>query len=270
MCFRSWVVGPARCPLPQTIPRGSSLTGADQWGSAAPCAPPRRVSRIPLKILQNIVCACVCASVTRPCWKGVCLECLLTFSLVSITHQSRMFIHQAFRSRDTAMFSAGMDGSSQTPRMSLPGPSPESVDHAVPRWIPKELLEHCCQELVAKLRARTLLCQALTDGCGLSFLSTSSPDPLPTAKARIWPAWWDFSDLQHQGRNQTTLTPTWGEESQETVDCLVGAEDLLPTPAWTLPPPCLWDVLRAANSDDLGHVRMWSWNKWVSAVTVWP
>lgn len=60
----------------------------------------------------------------------------------------------------------------------------------------------------------------------------------------------------HQERNQATLQPTQREASQRAVDCLVGAEDLLPTPAWTLPPPCLWGVLRAANPDDLGHVRM--------------
>lgn len=66
----------------------------------------------------------------------------------------------------------------------------------------------------------------------------------------------DHSVLQRQERNQATLMPTRHEASQGTVDSLVGAEGLLPTPARTLPPPCLWGVLRAANPADLGHGRM--------------
>lgn len=264
-CFRSWAWGqhwvPCLAPAP-AHPEGSSLTGADQWGSAAPRAPPRRVSRTPLKLLQNIVCACVCASATGPCRKGACLECLLTCSLVSITHQSRVLIHQAFCSRDTATFSAGMDGSS-------------TASQNVPAWAisrVQTVLFHAeilgASGALSELVAWALLCEAPTDGCGLSFLSASSPAPLPTSKAQTWPGWWDFGVTTRRGTKAPSSLPN--ERHHRGCGLPGGCEDLLPAPAWTLPPPYLWGVLRAANPDDLGHVRMWSWNKWVSAVRVWP
>lgn len=155
-----------------------------------PRAPPRRVSRIPLKILQNIACACVCASATGPCQKGAFLECLLTFSSVSITRQSRTFIHRAaFCSRDAATSSAGMDCSSRwPPGMSLPGAT--SREHrpcfsTLKAW---ELPERC-QELVAEPQAQATPCQALADGCGLSFPAASSPGPIPPYEAQPWPGW---------------------------------------------------------------------------------
>lgn len=156
MCFRSRVVGPALCPQPQPTLRASSLTGADQWGSAAPRAPPWRVSGIPLKILQNIVCACVCASATGLCQKGAYLECLLTFSLVSITHHLGCSSTRPFAPETQPCSLLGWMAAPQPPRMSLPGPSPESVDHDVPWWNPRSFwntvrswwpsstFEHCC------------------------------------------------------------------------------------------------------------------------------
>lgn len=137
------------------------------------------------------MCACVCASATGSCRKGAFLECLLTFSSVSITRQSRTFIHRAaFCSRDAATSStAGMDGSFRwPPGTSLLGAT--SREHrpcssTLKAW---ELPEQC-RELVAKLWARSLPCHALTDGCGLSFPAASSPGPLPPSEAWTWLVW---------------------------------------------------------------------------------
>lgn len=272
---------PTRSQL-QALPRGLSSSGADEWGSAALGAPPRRVSRTPLKILQNIVCACVCASVTGPCQKGAFLECLLTFSLVFITHQSRMFIHRAaFCSRDAAMSSAGMDGNSRwLLRMSLPGAT--SREHrpwssTLKAW---ELPEKC-QELVAEPRAWAPPCQSLTDGCGLSFPAASSPGPPPSYGAQSWTGWWDFAETA--GVLQCPCRPLgWGTEPPQWSP-VVGHRGGMWTVQWvpgTLCPPSSDSAtsvslgsagaLGTAYASVLRHVKMWLQNKLFSAVRVQP
>lgn len=242
---------PTRSQL-HALPRGLSSSGADEWGSAALGAPPRRVSRILLKILQNIVCACVCASVTGPCQKGAFLECLLTFSLVFITHQSRMFIHRAaFCSRHAATSSAGMDGNSRWPlRISMPEAT--SREHrpwssTLKAW---ELPEQC-QELVAEPRAWAPPCQSLTDGCGLSFPAASSPGPPPSYGAQSWTGWWDFAETA--GVLQCPCRPLGWEPSHLNghqlwgivgeCELSSGCQGPSAHPARTLPPLCLWGLL---------------------------
>lgn len=238
------------CSQLQALPRGLSSSGADEWGSAALGAPPRRVSRIPLKILQNI--ACVCTSVTGPCQKGAFLECLLTFSLVSTTRRPRMFIHRAaFCSRNAATSSAGMDGNSRWRLgMSLPGAT--SGEHrpwssTLKAW---ELPEPC-QELVAEPRAWAPLCQSLTDGCGLSFPAASSPGPPPSYGAQSWPGWWNFGETT--GVLQCPCRPlgwepsrlngyqVWGIAGEGELSS--GCQGPSAHPARTRPPPCLWGLL---------------------------
>ncbi|KAL2307198.1 hypothetical protein Nmel_000147 [Mimus melanotis] len=85
------------------------------------------------------------------------------------------------------MFSAGMDGSStafqNVPALGHLQRVQTMLFHAEILGASGVLSGAGGQEL----HARALLCEALTDGCGLSILSTSSPAPLPTSKARAWP-----------------------------------------------------------------------------------
>ncbi|XP_014164838.1 sonic hedgehog protein [Geospiza fortis] len=80
----------------------------------------------------------------------------------------------------------GWMASLRPPRMSLPGAISRECRPCSSTLKSQELLERC-QELEAEFHARALLCETLTDGCGFSFLSTSSPAPLPTSKAWTWP-----------------------------------------------------------------------------------
>lgn len=132
----------------------------------------------------------VCSSATGWCWKGALLECLLAFSSVSVTHRSRMFTHQAAPcSRGVATSSARIDSSSRwLLGMSLPGVTSREYRMCSSMLKAQELPEPC-QELVTEFRAWAAPCQALTDGCALSFPSASSPGPLPLSNAWTWLGW---------------------------------------------------------------------------------
>lgn len=127
MCSRIQVVGPMMHPLPGHS-RKPCQGAHPQWVPMSEVLLHRVLLpegfQDPLKILQNIVCACVCASATGPCRKGAFLECLLTFSSVSITRWCRTFICQAaFCSRDAAMSSTSRMDLHCPPGLSLPGAS---------------------------------------------------------------------------------------------------------------------------------------------------
>lgn len=269
MCFRSWVVGPVLCPQPQPTPRGSSLTGADQWGSAAPRAPPWRVSRIPLKFCKTL-CVHVCARLRRDrAGRELALNVFSPFLWFPLLTSLGCSSTRPFAPETQPCSLLGWMTAPQTPRMSLPGPSPESVDHAVPRWIPRSfwlairswwpssMHKHCC--------VKPWQMDVVSPSCQLLVQTRFQPPKLGHGQGDETSEWPQCPAAPGEEPNHAHTYPMRGI----TGDCGLPSGCSGPAAHPSLDSATSLS-LGCANPDDVGHVKMWLWNKWVSFVRVWP